>query len=339
MKTLFLIRTKCTSYMHPHTFVVLLCLLLLGGCERRPLTYDDDEGVPFRLKPDWSLLADADEQPLYVKALFFPVEGGKAVERYIDPAGEEVRVPPGKYNLIVYTWRTNAAAQTVQFRGDTYDSFEAYTRVKDQRLPVQRSQTSIPVVPQPDALYAWNCNAQPIEVSYTKGVQGQPARANVVTALMQSMVHEYEFEINVRNAGEINTLYAVLTHVYGSQPLGGGTPDKQQYGLLAQEVIRVAGDEETATYRCRVVAFGFQQSDKSFIVNITNKTGGGQQEVIDITQAVDDRDNGVTPPEEVIVVAPKEDPIVVERTEVGGGGGFVPPTLDDWNKKDENIEL
>lgn len=334
---LFLIPPKYTSYTVLRTLILLLCVQIFFGCERRPLTYDYQEGVPFRLELDWSALGGA-EQPFYVKALFFPVSGGKVVERYVKPEGEEIKVPPGKYNIIVYTWRTNAAAQTVQFRGETYDTFEAYTEEKYQRLPLQRAATDIPVVPQPDALYAWNSRSEPVEITYSKGVQGKSAQPNTLTAVMQSMVREYEFEVNVRNAEEIHSMYAVLTHVYGSKPLGGGTENKQQYGLLAQEVILVSKTEDISTYRCHVTAFSFHATDKSFIVNITNKTGGGQQEEINITESIDDRDNGVIPPTEPIVIAPKEDPIVVERKEVGGGG-FVPPTLDDWNKKDENIEL
>lgn len=333
--------THLLLHTHPllHVLGLLFCLLVPAGCERRPLTYDTEEGVPFRIELDWNALNGA-EQPLYVKALFFPVDGGRAIERYVDPAGQEVNVPPGTYNIIVYTWRTNAAAQTVQFRGDTYDTFEAYTQEKQQRLPLQRSETSLAVVPQPDALYAWNSTDEPVEVSYTKGLTTRQAKsAHSLTAAMQSMVREYQFEINVRNAEEINTLYAVLTHVYGSQPLGGGTASEQTYGLLAQEVVRVSGNEEVVTYRCRVKAFGFYPQEKSFIINITNQSGSGQQEVIDITQPIDDRDNGLVPPTDPIVVAPQEDPIVVERSPVGGGGGFVPPTLDDWNKKDEDITL
>ena len=329
--------TTSPAHLLLHILTLLLYLLVPAGCERRPLTYDSEEGIPFRIELDWSAL-NGTEQPLYVKALFFPIDGGKAVERYINPAGQEVNVPPGKYNIIVYTWRTNADAQTVQFRGDTYNSFEAYTQEKHQRLPLQRSEASLAVVPQPDALYAWNSSTQSIEVTYRTATTQRAEPVHSLTAVMQSMVQEYEFEINVRNASEINTLYAVLTHVYGSQPLGGGTTNSQLYGLLAQEVVRVSGSEDEATYRCRVKSFGFYPQEKSFIVNITNKGGSGQQEIIDITQSIDDRNNGVVPPTQPIVVAPKEDPIVVDRSPVGGGG-FVPPTLDDWNKKDENITL
>lgn len=330
--------------MH-HLYLMTLSLLLLCGCQRRDLTYDYEEGVPFRVELNWSNLKTGEEQPQYVKALFFPAGGGKAVERYIKTEGQEVQVPAGAYNIIIYTWRTNAVAQTVQFRGNSYDTFEAYTEEKDLRLPLQRSGNSIPVVPQPDALYAWNSTNDPVEISYTKGLttksqsvsKSKSASPHTLIAVMQSMVREYQFEINVRNAEELNSLYAVLTEVYGSQPLGNGTKSDQRYGLLAQEVVPVGESGEITTYRCSVKAFGFHDTDKSFIINITNTSGGGQQETIDITGAIDNQDNGTTSPGEPIVVAPKEKPIEVERSEVGGG--FVPPTLGDWEQKNEDIDM
>lgn len=321
-------------------FYWAFCILLLSGCQRRDLTYDYEEGIPFRLELDWSNLESGEEQPRYVKALFYPVDGGKAVERYVNPEGQEVKIPTGQYNIIIYTWRTNAEAQTVQFRGDAYDTFEAYTEEKYQRLPLQRSGASIPVVPQPDALYAWNSSMEPVEISYSNGVtrKSRNGSSHTLTAVMHPMVRHYEFEVNVSNAEDINTMYAVLTEVYGSQPLGNGERNDNRYGLLAQEVIKVSETEGITTFRCRITAFGFHDTNKKFILNITNTAGDGQQEVIDITKPVNDRDNGITPPNEPIIAAPKEDPIVVEKSELGGGG-FVPPTLDDWDKKDENIDL
>lgn len=315
-------------------------MILLSGCQRRELTYDYEEGVAFRLEIDWSALKAGEEQPTHVKAIFFPVDGGKVEERYVNPEGGEIKVPAGTYNIIVYTWRTNTEGQTVQFRGDSYETFEAYTEEKHQRLPVQRSETSVVVVPQPDAFYAWNSTSEPVEISYSKGLvqKNKTATVNTLNAIMKSMVQEYEFEINVRKAEDIRTMYVVLTEVFGSLPLGEGLPRIDHYGLLVQDVLRVGDIGEITTYRCKAATFGFHDTDKSFIINMTHTTGSGQQEIIDITEPIDERGSGTTPFEKPIVVASKEDPVIVDKKE-GDSGGFVPPTLGDWDEKDENIEL
>ncbi len=93
------------------------------------------------------------------------------------------------------------------------------------------------------------------------------------TAVMRSIVRQYEFQINVRNAQDLDTMYAVLTEAYGSQPLGSGTKSAQRYGLLAQEVVRVGEIGEITTYHSKVTAFGFHDTDKSFILSITNTSG------------------------------------------------------------------
>lgn len=326
--------------------VRLLFLLLLGllcGCERRDLTYDSQEGVPFRIALDWSNLTPGIDKPQYIKALFFPIEGGQAIERFISSEGDQVNVPVGEYRVIIYNWRTNTATQTVQFRGDTYDSFEAYVAPRNVTMTTRGGQT-LSLLPRPDIqLYGWNTGGETVIVSATSpAVRTRSSEGDILTAVMHSIVRSYVVAVHVANDQYLGGMSALAIDAYGSAPLGGGSPKSERYALetKVERGKEVAGG--TRIYYCRVTTFGlFDDSPKNLVLDVTNTEGEARRVEVDITEAVGKIDMGGTSTADPPVVVPPGDPVVVppvDSSNQGGiGGGFSPPALDDWDEESKDI--
>lgn len=321
---------------------VLLCVVLLCGCENRPLTYGQQTGIPFRLSLDWSALEEGEETPRYLKALFFPVDGGEAVERFVDPDGGEIYVPRGEYRVIVYNWRTNSETQTVQFRGDTYDTFEAYVTPRNGTT-ANRGEETLPVLPPPDKqLYGWNTGDATVIISETSPtVRTRSGSGDALEAAMSPLVHNYVVAVSVANAQYLDGILAVATDAYGSSLLGGGSnPGGARYAMQTH-IERGGMVNGVQTYYCRVTTFGFfEDSKKTLVLDLANTSGETQREEVDITESVGRVDMGEAPADEPQVAVPPEVPIVVPVPDTppgGSSGGFAPPGLSEWDEIHKDI--
>lgn len=321
---------------------LLLSVVLLCGCENRPLTYEQQTGVPFYLSLDWSAVDEGKEVPRYIKALFFPVEGGEAVERFVAPEGGEVYVPPGEYRVIVYNWRTNSETQTVQFRGDTYDTFEAYVAPRSGAT-ANRGEETLPVLPSPDKqLYGWNTSDATVVISETSPtVRTRTVSGDALEAEMSRLVHSYVVAVNVANAQYLDGILAVTTDVYSCSRLGGGAnPDVKRYATETR-IERGGTVNGAQTYYCRVTTFGFfEDSKKRLVLDLVNTSGDTQREEVDITESVVKVDMEQVPADEPQVVVPPETPIVVPVPDTpsgGSSGGFALPGLSEWEEIHKDI--
>lgn len=325
---------------------LILCLLcgalFLCGCERRELMYEPQEGVPFRLTPDWSCLEEGEEAPQYMKALFFPVDGGAVVERFIPSDGSDIYVPEGEYQVILYNWRTNESTQTVQFRGDTYDTFEAYV---SPRNPVMTTRPDLSRLPHPDRqLYGWNTGGDTLVVAGSSPVvRTRAASGDALTAPMRSLVRSYLVAVDVTHAEYLEGISGVVTDVYSSIPLGGGSYGEGRYAMEAP-VQRASTTDGVTRYYCRVTTFGFfDDSAKTLDLTVTNTSGDTQRVSLDITDAVGRVDLGQAQGDSPQVVAPPGGkPVDVpapQETPSGPGGGFAPPALSEWEQEYGDIYL
>lgn len=318
-----------------------LIVLLFHGCDNRALTYEQKTSIPFSITLDWSTLADDEEKPQYLKALFFPVKGGAAVERFISPEGGEVQVPSGEYRIIIYNWRTNAATQTVQFRGDTYDTFEAYVAPRSTSESAS-SRVDLLMLPAPDEqLYGWNTGQETVIISNTApAVRTRASQGDVLTTPMSPIVHSYVVAVNVANAQYLNGVLAVATDSYGSSLLGGGQSNSERYATETK-VERTGIINGIEVCYCRVTTFGFfEDSGKTLVLNLDNVSGEVQQEKVDISEAVGKVDMGTVSADEPQITVPPETPIVVPVPDMpppSNGGGFDPPGLSDWEEEHKDI--
>lgn len=102
--------------------VLLSSLLMLTGCSRRDILDDYPvSGVDIDL--DWSGVTN--KLPEGVRVIFYPKNAeGRKIDTYLSVKGGKVKVPPGRYSVVVYNYDT----ETVQIRGEeAYETIEAFT--------------------------------------------------------------------------------------------------------------------------------------------------------------------------------------------------------------------
>ena len=132
--------------------LVLLCLVVLfTGCERRALTYY--EVTELHILVDWSQSGLVAEEENYGSTiLFYPRDGGAPhIFQMGERTGETVRLPMGTYDAIIFNRSFNDFSN-IAFRGDSYETLEAYARKVETRVDeVTRVETRT-IISSPDEL-------------------------------------------------------------------------------------------------------------------------------------------------------------------------------------------
>ena len=93
---------RCTKYM----FLLLLFGLpvLLAGCDFRDIL-DEYPVSGVKIKFNWKGVAD--KLPEGMRVIFYPKsEEGRKVESYLSVEGGEVKVPPGRYDMVIFNYNT-----------------------------------------------------------------------------------------------------------------------------------------------------------------------------------------------------------------------------------------
>ena len=138
-------------------FLVLLSsLLMLTGCSRRDIL-DDYPVSGVDIKLDWDGVTD--QLPEGVRVIFYPKNGdGRKVDKYLSVRGGEMKVPPGRYSVVVYNYNT----ESIRIRGEeSYETIEAYTG-NCNGLGIEGTEK---MVWSPDSLYVLNIDELEIEKS------------------------------------------------------------------------------------------------------------------------------------------------------------------------------
>lgn len=113
-----------------------IAVMILAGCERRPLTEELAESVLIPVKIDWSNSGIPVADPSgsgYVHRVslrFFPKDGGKPFDRYLESnvMEGEIEVPVGEYSVVVFNESVYDAwwEDAIIFSNiDSYDDFAA----------------------------------------------------------------------------------------------------------------------------------------------------------------------------------------------------------------------
>ena len=131
-------------------FFCLLCVsILLVSCERRDLTYYEVSEIT--LTADWNDSGlDDKEQKYGATAVFYPRNGGEPkIFMMGDRSGDAVRLPMGVYDIIVFNRSFNDFSN-IAFRGNSYETLEAYARKVETRplgLPFQTAALHTRLLP------------------------------------------------------------------------------------------------------------------------------------------------------------------------------------------------
>ncbi len=314
--------------------------LILTGCSRRNLL-DDYPVSGVDIVANWEGVSGG--LPEGLRVLFYPKDGkGVKVDTYLPIRGGQVKVPPGRYSVVIYNYNT----ETVRIRGEeSYETIEAYTgHCTGLGIPDTES-----LVWSPDPLYV--VKIDDLHVVNSEEVLRLDVRPKLV-------VTTYFFEIQVDGLEYVSSVFGYAEGMAESYFLGKGTGKNNATPIYFEGVKkgnRLAG---------RFTAFGLPEGalSRATFSNIKMvlafvKTDNKVQEVeIDITEMVKEPQGGgeggegggeggeggdnpppVEPPTEIEL--PIEDLIEVEKpdTPPSGDGGFG-GEVEGWGNETE-VEL
>ena len=322
-------------------FLVLLSsLLMLTGCSRRDIL-DDYPVSGVDIKLDWDGVTD--QLPEGVRVIFYPKNGdGRKVDKYLSVRGGEMKVPPGRYSVVVYNYNT----ESIRIRGEeSYEAIEAYTG-NCNGLGIEGTEK---MVWSPDSLYVLNIDELKI---------GKSDEALSLNWILQSVVKKYSFALEVKGLEHVMSVVGCINGLSDSYYMGKG------YGVSSSQPIYFEAKKEADKVIAYFTAFKWSKDvsipilgrasgamgsrikgDITLVLQFIKTDNTVQEETIDVTEIIDTlEDVGVkeegkpTPPPEIEL--PPDDKIEVEKPETppNPDGGGIGGNVDGWGPED-NVEL
>lgn len=308
---------RCTKYM----FLLLLFGLpvLLAGCDFRDIL-DEYPVSGVKIKFNWK---GVDKLPEGMRVIFYPKsEEGRKVDSYLSVEGGEVKVPPGRYDMVIYNYNT----ECVLIRGEkSYETIEAYTG------PCTGLDTSEKMVWAPDPLYVVSIKDMRIEKSEdVLLMEFQP----------KLVVKHYSFEIKVKGLKNVASIVCNVDGMDGGYCISNGSCTASIAPIYVEahkgeDVIRGSfsafSSSESANTR-----FTGEVVMKLLLVKVDNTV---QETKVDITAAVAPPPPGEEEDPVTDIEIPIEEEIEVDDVEVPpGGGGGIGGDVGDWDDE-TNVEL
>ena len=332
-------------------YKLLFLSLVLISCERRPLTYDYNDTLIVDINIDWQNLSKDGELPKYLKAMFYPVDGGVVVERYLESLGGELRIPQNEYNILIYTWRINAGAQSVQYRNiKSFTTIEAFTGETSKSKEKSKINGETIILQPDNYLFSWTSYDEPLDLTkksleaLTKVPTGITSTVlkHEINATMVNNVNHYNFEVEIVNWKEIAAIDIKVTGANGWLRLGMMELSPETYSLEI-DTRRISGDDVKSKFDLSFRTFGMgKYSLNSIYINTKNHDGVDQEFIITIDDIIDDINNNTDVNNSPYDLTDEENPIIIIPAEKPstGGGGFDPPSVDDWgNGGNHEIEI
>lgn len=307
--------------------VFLFTLLVLGGCSRRDVL-DDYPVSGVEISLDWDSVTD--KLPEGVRVIFYPKDaGGRKVDTYLSIRGGKVKVPPGRYSVVVYNYDT----ETVQIRNEgAYETIEAFTG-HCNGIGIAGTEK---LIWGPDPLYVVNVDELQIKKSdETLLLNWKP----------KLVVKTYTFKVKAEGLNYVSAIVGVVEGMAGCYCLGKCHKMTGEAPIYFEGVVRdrmVVGS---------FTAFGIPE-------NIGTRAGEGmvkltlafvktdqsvQKVEVDITSVVTgsggNEGGGEDGKPSTEIELPIEEEIKVEKPDnpSGGGDGGMDGGVDDWGDEDEVI--
>ena len=320
-------------------FLVLLSsLLMLTGCSRRDIL-DDYPVSGVDIKLDWDGVTD--QLPEGVRVIFYPKNGeGRKVDRYLSVRGGEMKVPPGRYSVVVYNYNT----EVVRIRGEeSYEMIEAYTG-NCNGLGIAGTEK---MVWSPDPLYVLNVDELQIKKS---------EEVLHLDWKLESVVKNYSFAVEAKGLEYVATVIGSVNGLSDCYFIGKGhgvcssqpiyfDVTKQDSKIIAHFTAFKQAKEMTIPTRIPTESGASSEKGNIMLVLKFIKTDNTVQEAtIDVTEIIgtlegegEGEDGKPTPPPEIEL--PSDDKIEVEEPETpSGSGGGIGGDVGGWGPED-NVEL
>lgn len=313
-------------------------LLLISSCRYKDLCYDHHHDEEYNMELELELKIDLDveldvseeahtkiDTPTYMMVRFYDPLDNRLVEtEFVGPKGGPLRVSPGTYDMVVYTFDT----EWTQIRGENnINTLEAFTSditaTKSSFIShfVRKGAKDVaidPIIYTPDHLLVTR-----------KQVEIPPftAEKQVITieALASTIVETYGFEVtNITGIEFISSAEAYVTNQARSTFFARGEKSQQAATIFFPlEVSREEGMIKT-TFN----TFGkLPGESQSFLhIMLTDTEGNVYTVSTDITDKFDSADH-------IIVI---DEPIDIPAPEAGGG---IAPTVEEWETINQDVPI
>lgn len=324
----------------------MLCLLMsLSGCSYREML-DDYPVSGVRIALDWEGVTK--NLPQTMRVIFYPKDAdGRKVDSYISSAGGEMKVPPGRYAVVIYN--IYEVETSVQIEGeDSYETIRAFTG------PYTGLDADEDLVWAPDPLYV---------VALDDVVVENSDEVLLMEVKPEAVVTKYSFEIKIEGWNRVSKVICHVDGLNGSYRLGKRVCELSKAPIYVETTLKegmlwgyFSGFALRETARTRA------ELPKTLTLKIVKRDNTVQEVEVDVTEMVenpppdggeepdnpddpDDPDNPDDPtPEpdtEIHFELPViEGEIVVDDLEPGfeEGGGGIGGDVGDWDDE-TNVEL
>lgn len=294
-------------------------LIICTSCERKDLYHPSQSQL--RLITHWE--DNIEEKPYYNAVIFYPTDGRKAQRYYLENDTMLLSIPMGEYHVILYNWRTNASAQTDQFKDShLYTKMSSFTATLTNKTGYF---DKYPLFLAPDMLYSWSTEEYGVSKVVTCTLPNEAI--TTLHTYPKRVVHDYNFHVEVIGLEYIQAVSAVSMGfasqlmMYNKQ----GTEDDAGHKLN----IKVT----STGFECNFSAYNYYKPNDQRLHFVIKLPDGTCREYLrDLNKELDEK--GKIEYVEKIVIEYEGS---INRPT--GGSGFEPPEIGDWEGIEEDIFL
>ncbi len=303
---------------------IVAVILVLSGCQRRPLT-EGDFAVYLKIELDKNIVNHTVEKdPSLMRCIFYNSDNGAFVtQAFLPPEGGVVNLVPSRtYNVLVYNFDTES---TWIKEENWYHNIYASTSLIPDSFKTKLRSRSNPeeedLLYDPDHLFVGRLENVFIPA---RSVEAEMVTLNVKA---QTIVQSWKIELNkVTGTENIGSIAGVITSLSSKSHFGLGT--------LSSEIGSVYFDNpvvnENGTLNAGFNTFGRNPDCKEpqiLSLVFIDVAGKGKTFNFDVTdQMIDNKEQIIRLEAEIDIPKPMTD----------GSGGFV-PKVDEW--EDINTDI
>lgn len=260
----FVFRQKNKRTYYPLSVLLLVCLFLFSGCDRRELTYSDEAEIT--LTADWSKAGLSEQEGQYgATAVFYPTDGSTPITVLMgDRNRKTVRMKEGRYNVVLFN-RSFDDFGGIAFRGaDAHHTLEAYAKnAQTKGMDNGKMATDSPDELAADYVEEFEVTPDMLgnyEPSATRNTENPSPCQLFFTP--RKLTKEITATIHIKGMNNIRTATCTLGGVPESVFLVSGKPSErvmtQQFEL--DHPVYLPGSQTEGTMSATFSVFGFDEN-------------------------------------------------------------------------------
>ncbi|MCM0231851.1 DUF5119 domain-containing protein [Bacteroides fragilis] len=260
----FVFRQKNKRTYYPLSVLLLVCLFLFSGCDRRELTYSDEAEIT--LTADWSKASLSEQEGRYgATAVFYPTDGSTPITVLMgDRNRKTVWLKEGRYNIVLFN-RSFDDFGSIAFRGtDAHHTLEAYAK----NAQTKGTDSGKVATDSPDELAADCVEGFEVTADMLGNYSASATRSTETNKPCQlcftprKLTKEITATIHIKGMNNIRSATCTLGGVSESVFLASGKASErtmtQQFGLDRKDYL--PGSQTEGTMSATFSVFGFDES-------------------------------------------------------------------------------